>query len=734
MNSNSTQRWLARVAMPLAILLAFSGSALAQCDITWPGNPAPVPITIVIDPITGNAVLNKNNLGGITSGLCGPLDMDEKVRFYTSAAKTTFFQPVNPYAVNFDCSDVGSTITIWVALNDGLNGLFSLNPASESDPVQISVMLVDNTLPLPGAFPADVTVNSSEDTLGDCELTNLFANTFEDIAIFGINGGPAGPNEFIDNCLGALSVTYELSGATVLGEQSAPFLFPYVWDAGLATFKVGTTVVTYRIYDNNIALGAGNPVVITTNVTVLDDEDPTITCPVDQMVDTDPGACTAAIPGLAAATYSDNCMVTAVTWSTDPLDMVVPVASPLTGINTLTATFPAGTTTVTFQAEDAGGLTGTCTFDVIVTDNEDPVITCPPSDTVFASPPPACTYIAGTELDYTTATDNCSVTSIVNNINGLNTLNTVVFTLGLNAIVWEAGDAQGNTHTCTFNLTVLDTLAPAGPMAGDTIEVNVTLGDCSATVSYEYPGLLTYTPAECTISVSLMEGPAVVNGVEDTTFLDVLVPFEEGPGRINAGFGAGATLSFPVGWTSIPYTWTDGAGNKTIEYIVVHVIENIPPDAVCKPSVLLPLDAMGQATLTVDMVNNNSFDNCSLDTLYLSQTAFSCDDLTGTHIVTLTVEDDADNTATCTTTIDVVDNLVPLVLCPGSKTVTTNMGCSANNVAGIGMTPGGSPLTPGQYSDNCPNATVAWQLTGLQQVPALTRCRPANRLVPVSPL
>ncbi|MBK8112911.1 MAG: HYR domain-containing protein [Saprospiraceae bacterium] len=41
------------------------------------------------------------------------------------------------------------------------------------------------------------------------------------------------------------------------------------------------------------------------------------------------------------------------------------------------ATFPVGTTTNTFRVTDAAGNTATCSFTVIITDNELPSITCP---------------------------------------------------------------------------------------------------------------------------------------------------------------------------------------------------------------------------------------------------------------------------------------------------------------------------------------------------------------------
>ncbi|TNE69466.1 MAG: HYR domain-containing protein [Bacteroidetes bacterium] len=714
MNSNLTQRWLVRIAMPLVVLLVFSQQAWTQCSITWPGNPNPVQINLVLDPNTGTALLNRivTNAAGITSGDCGPINTDNHIRFYTNVSKTVFYNPGAPYEVDFDCADAGSSITVWVALNDGSNGPLMINPPGESEAIPVQIALLDQTLPTAGPFPADVTVNTSDDGGNDCTLTDIFGSTLQDIGIFGINFGPPGPNEFVDNCLDDLTVTYQLSGATTQAEGPAPFLFPYVWDAGLATFNVGVTTVTYRVYDDLADPGHSSPLVITVNVTVIDDENPTIACPANQNVGTDPGLCSHAIAGLAAGSYTDNCGVTAITWSAPG---ATPVASPGAGINTLNATFPVGTTTVTFTATDAGGLTNTCAFDVNVTDTEAPVITCPADQTVSASMPPGCNYTAGTELDFLSATDNCGVVSTINNINGTMTLNTEVFTLGTTNIVWTAEDAEGNTHSCSLNLMVIDDTKPAGPDSSKTITVNVTLGDCSATVSYEYPGLFFFNPDDCTPPISLTEGPAVVNGMVDPAFLNSLPPFDPFSGRMNFLFGAGATLTFPVGQTIIPYTWSDGAGNDSTELIIVNVLENVAPTAKCKPGLItLPVGADGMATLTTAMVDNGSFDNCALDTLYLDQSAFSCADLTGLVTVTLTAEDASGNTATCTASVDIVDNIAPQILCPGNKTVTTNSGCTAINIAGIGLTevPANTALMAGQYSDNCGVTMVTWQLSG----------------------
>lgn len=719
MNSTSTRRWLLGAVTPLAFLLVSAAKLHAQpCSITWPGFPNPVPITITLDPLLGTATLDYNVVvgAGVTSGApCTPVSNDH-VRFYADSLKTVFFDPMNPAILYFDCSHTGAPMTIWVAINDGTSGDMSMNPFGESQAVRLQVSIVDNTLPVMINPVPTAVANTSDDGNGDCWVHDLNTWSGQDIAINGelpgFCGFFPGTGCFEDNCLDSISVTYTLSGATTKGETPAPLVnpFPPLWDAGLDTFYVGTTTVTYYVYERGTFRFS-----TTTTVTVSDDEDPSITCPLSNVYATDVGVCTRYIPNLIA-THSDNCAVTQVTWSAPGAS---PALSPLTGINdTISATFPLGVTTVTMEASDAGGNTKTCAFTITVVDTEPPAITCPPSITVAATGPAACDYtVVGTVLD-ATATDNCPpVSSITNDYNSGSTLNGAVFLLGTTVIIWEAEDAATNTTTCSVSITVKDSLAPAGPVAplpaSQVITVNVTPGDCSKSVTYEYPGFFFHNPPDCTPPVTLTEGPAVVNGVVDPAFFTSLPAFNPVSGRMAFLFGAAATLSFPVGQTVIYYTWADDAGNKTVDSIVVNVLENVPPVAKCKPGIItLPLDANGNATLTTSQVDNGSFDNCGLDTLTIDITGFTCADLTGLHTVTLTALDLAGNTSTCTSTVDVVDNIVPTVLCPGNKTVTTNMGCTAVGVASIDMNPGVAPLSPGQYFDNCPGATVSWQLTG----------------------
>ncbi|MBK6930316.1 MAG: hypothetical protein IPH12_05405 [Saprospirales bacterium] len=69
----------------------------------------------------------------------------------------------------------------------------SLNPASESAAVPIQLTIIDLKLPTAGPSPLNVTVNTSDDGTGNCTLTDIFASTFQDIAIFGVAMRPLCP-------------------------------------------------------------------------------------------------------------------------------------------------------------------------------------------------------------------------------------------------------------------------------------------------------------------------------------------------------------------------------------------------------------------------------------------------------------------------------------------------------------------------------------------------------------
>src|SRR5712692_4895570 len=113
-----------------------------------------------------------------------------------------------------------------------------------------------------------------------------------------------------------------------------------------ASFPKGATTVTWTATD-----AAGNTETATQLVTVEDHEKPTITAPVAMTVSTDAGKCLATGVALGSATASDNCPGVTVS-------------------NDAPASFPKGSTTVTWTATDAAGNTETTTQLVTVEDHE----------------------------------------------------------------------------------------------------------------------------------------------------------------------------------------------------------------------------------------------------------------------------------------------------------------------------------------------------------------------------
>ncbi|MGH9764825.1 MAG: HYR domain-containing protein [Blastocatellia bacterium] len=135
-----------------------------------------------------------------------------------------------------------------------------------------------------------------------------------------------------DPCSGALTPTYTIGKTSI----SSPFAFP-----------VGTTTVTASASNT----GGRSSCTFTVTVTCLP---PTVSCPGNIAVYSDPGRATATVS--FAATASDPCdgALTPVYTIGDTV-----IASPYA--------FPPGVTTVTAAATGSNGLMGSCTFTVNVT-------------------------------------------------------------------------------------------------------------------------------------------------------------------------------------------------------------------------------------------------------------------------------------------------------------------------------------------------------------------------------
>ena len=214
-----------------------------------------------------------------------------------------------------------------------------------------------------------------------------------------------------------------------------------------STFPVGQTVV-------NCTGGEGASCSFT--VTVNETVPPTITtCASDKTRSAD-ADCMASIPDLTGEVVAtDNCSAVTIIQN--------PAAGVLVG---------TGNIIVTIQVSDASNNSTTCTAVVHVVDSTAPVITCPANITTVDNAPNACGALLNPGP--ATATDNCSVASVVGTRSDSQPLN-ALYPLGVTTITWKATDASGNMATCQQTVTVTNP-APAvtitGPASGALFQVN----------------------------------------------------------------------------------------------------------------------------------------------------------------------------------------------------------------------------------------------------------------------
>ncbi len=335
----------------------------------------------------------------------------------------------------------------------------------------------------------------------------------------------------------------------------------------------------------------------------------------DANLDNDPGACGALFEYDNEAL--DNCGTVTIAQTT--------------GLAT-GSVFPVGTTTNTFVATDGSGNTSSCTFDVNVSDVEAPVITCPAAISVSNE-----AELCSAHVSYTaTATDNCPATSI-----SYSPASGSVFAVGTTTVTATATDASGNSAACTFQVTVTDNEAPDADCQNLTVALD---GNGFAHIAY-----------------NALDANSYDNCGVDTVF------------HSRCDFSCA-----DLGNNTITLTVIDIHGNSSTCSGVVTVVDNEAPVAQCQDATV-SLDANGFAHLDASAFDDNSYDNCSIDTVFHSMCDYSCANL-GNNTVVLTVVDGSGNSSTCSANLTVLDNEAPTANCQ-NLTVSLNANGQASVTA-----------------------------------------------------
>jgi gliding motility-associated-like protein len=112
------------------------------------------------------------------------------------------------------------------------------------------------------------------------------------------------------------------------------------------------------------------------------------------------------------------------------------------------------------------------------------------------------------------------------------------------------------------------------------------------------------------------------------------------------------------------FTFTPDSGQCAKETTLdIEISDIIPPVAISR-NIRVYLDADGKASITTAQIDKDSYDNCKLDTLFLSRYDFGCDDI-GANPVTLTAIDAVGLIGTTKAIVTVIDTISPVVFCRG---------------------------------------------------------------------
>lgn len=482
---------------------------------------------------------------------------------------------------------------------------------------------------------------------------------------------------------GGCTATVTFAAPTATDPCSSVMVTQTVGPASGSIFPAGSTTIEFTAEDE-----FGNTETCSFDITVVDDENPTITCPENISVNTDPSTCGASVtydPPMA----NDNCGIASINL--------------LSGLSS-GSLFSVGITTVTYEVVDVSGNSTQCSFDVEVIDNEAPIVNCPMDITVNI---PDGNCEGEVLFPAPLASDNCAIASI-NQTEGLPSGSD--FPVGVNTVSFEAIDVNGVSSTCSFTITILEGVSPTISCPTD-IVVNTDPGLCGATVIYTPPA-----------------------GTDDCSGANT---------ALTSGLGSGNF--FPTGITIEEYTVTDLSGNSVTCSFTVTVTDLEPPVLDCSADITVNTDA-GVCGATVIFDNPMVTDNCDSGLMPTQVAGLASGSIfpLGTTLISFESTDLANNVGTCSFNVIVLDNEDPTISCPANIEINAGLECSTEvnfsaptamdncNVASVTQTDGpssGSEFEVGvttitfEAADDFGNTTAcSFTVTVTEEAPPVITC------------
>lgn len=475
-----------------------------------------------------------------------------------------------------------------------------------------------STLLAGGVGDNSIITLTAEDEAGNTSACNITLNFIDGDAP--TLSCPGDTNIYVDvNCDGLVE---DYTGDIITSDNCTSFgnllIVQSVLPGTVINGTIIVTPVTISVEDES-----GNVAQCTFDTRTIDTMVATITCPLDTFIYAD-NACDAQMPDYTGdVLIYDNC----------------------TSIGSLTVTqlpLPGSMHTsdqvVTLTVSGAiPNVDQSCTFNATFIDTIAPTIVCPPTTSAFVNG--SCLAITPDYTGSGASSDNCDpFPAIVQSPLPGTSIPLSPSTL----ITLTISDASGNSAACQFTQLVTDNIAPVITCPLD--QTLSTDAACSASLSDYLP--LASATDNCSASLNYTQSP-----------------------------GAGTIITAT---TAVTITVEDESSNSTNCIFNVNLIDDVNPVVTCPVDQNAFADA-GCTYVMVDFTGSASAtDNCSLSgTINLTQVPVAGMNVSsGTHVITITAEDEENNLATCQFNVTVDDNTAPIISdCGANPTIYVDANC-----------------------------------------------------------
>ncbi|XP_038054085.1 uncharacterized protein LOC119726452 isoform X34 [Patiria miniata] len=400
-------------------------------------------------------------------------------------------------------------------------------------------------------------------------------------------------------------------------DNSGELISPTLSHVSGSTFPLGITTVDVNATDSSSNIGS-----CFFTIDVQDSQAPVVECPMNILTGTDTGQDFATVMWYAP-NVTDNSG-----------ESITANLSHVSG-----STFPLGITTVSVDATDSSGRTGSCSFTVTVLDDEAPVLECPMN--IVAPTDPGQDF-ATVMWNSPNVTDNSGelISPTLSHVSGS------TFPLGITTVDVNATDSSSNIGSCFFTIDVQDSQAPVVecPM---NIVTGTDTGQDFATVMWYAPNVTDNSGESITANLSHVSGS-----------------------------------TFPLGMTTVSVDATDSSGRSGSCSFTVTVLDGESPSITCPANQTVAMDSGKNFATVVLPSPASSSDNSGVYTVtidvdkrfYFVNDTVSFDLAASPHLVLYTATDDAGNSATCDMYIIVFDDEAPVLECPMNIVAPTDPG------------------------------------------------------------